>query len=209
MVVVMLVIVRRKKIKEDIINWSVSLLSNEISCDTFLKKFKESKRHLDWFNEYARKHLYSSLKDIDQVLINIKDNVNVRLFLYQLIERFLVVENQEYQIKVEEYSIYKDILEQCPDWVQPDLNIFNSIYSNLKEYLINHTFKEHIEEDFKYIDYKPEWLQNPDWPVIEGAIYIFKSQTMKLDEMPDNIGSIEYIFINPTTKEELKIIQHD
>jgi hypothetical protein len=56
---------------------------------------------------------------------------------------------------------------------------------------------------FKYDSKPPKWIQDPEWPIIDGKPFVFKSQTKdrKNDER------VFYTFYNPETKEERVIIQ--
>ncbi len=56
---------------------------------------------------------------------------------------------------------------------------------------------------FKYDTKPPRWIQDPEWPIIDGKPLIFKSQTKeKLDD-----ERVYYTFYNPETKEEQIVCQ--
>ena len=63
--------------------------------------------------------------------------------------------------------------------------------------------KNRIKQDFKYDKSPPRWVQDPEWPIIDGVPLVFKKQSkMTLED-----ERVFYTFYHPETKEETIIIQ--
>ena len=99
--------------------------------------------------------------------------------------------------------------EQCPEWFQSDYNTLSNIFPNIEELVKNNTLFDEIVRICQAEKEYPVWLQNPEWPIIDGSVCVFESQTMKPDDMDDSENSIEYTFKNPKTNEIIKIVQYD
>jgi len=63
--------------------------------------------------------------------------------------------------------------------------------------------KERIKELFRYDKSPPRWIQDPEWPIINGKPLVFKGQTK--DDPSDE--RVWYIFYDPDTLEETRIMQ--
>lgn len=198
-----------KKLKSDLIQWSEELMLGMIDSIQFLNKLLESKDHLKWFNKYADKNLFSNLEDTLTIRERCIDEINVRIFLYQLIESFLKSCNETYDIFIKEYLLYKKLEVQCPDWFQTDMGLLTEMYPNLKELLETNLFSEQITNDCHSKASKPNWLQNPEWPVIDGEIYVFESQTQLPEDLDYGEHSITYTFIDPKTNNKYNVVQYD
>ena len=63
--------------------------------------------------------------------------------------------------------------------------------------------KNRIKQDFKYDKTPPRWIQDPEWPIVNGVPLIFKKQSkMTLED-----ERVFYTFYHPETKEETVVIQ--
>ena len=188
---------------------AIDLLARKMSVIDFLSFFEENPVYLKCFNKYALKNLYSTLIDVNKLKERIPLNINIKIFILQLFETFLIKRNIKYEILDEDFLLFNKLQEQCPEWVQSDLQLFISLYPNLKLLMKNNSFCEKVNEDFKYIKDKPDWLQNPEWPVVDGVIYVFEGQNITVDELAYDECSITYTFFNPITNEKKLVIQCD
>lgn len=63
--------------------------------------------------------------------------------------------------------------------------------------------KNRIKQDFKYEKTPPRWVQDPEWPIIDGVPLIFKKQSkMTLED-----ERVYYTFYHPQTLEETIVVQ--
>ncbi len=92
-------------------------------------------------------------------------------------------------INIEDEKFLNQIISELPN----DLS-----KTNQKKWL-----KDKIKNIFKYDSKPPKWIQNPEWPIIDGKVLVFKSQTKE----QKNDERIFYTFYNPETKEEKVVIQ--
>ena len=205
----MVSLIKNRTFKKDIENLSVDLLSGKIDGNQFCLFFDEHPKHLVWFNNFASNHLYSDLCKIDIVKKEIEHNANVKIFLYQLAEQYLLCVKREYKVLAEDYLLYIELEKQCPEWVQTDLMMLKKLYPNLNELIKSNSIKNQILRDFRYSKDKPDWLQGPEWPVIDGVVCIFNKQSSSVDNLPYDECSIEYSFINPKTNETITVVQYD
>ena len=63
--------------------------------------------------------------------------------------------------------------------------------------------KEKIKELFKYEKTPPRWIQDPEWPIINGKPLIFRKQSK---ETKDD-ERVQFYFYDPDTKKEVIIEQ--
>ena len=63
--------------------------------------------------------------------------------------------------------------------------------------------KNRVKQDFKYDKTPPRWVQDPEWPIVDGSPLVFKKQSkMTLED-----ERVFYTFYHPETKEETVVIQ--
>jgi len=63
--------------------------------------------------------------------------------------------------------------------------------------------KDKVKSLFLFDKSPPRWIQNPEWPIIDGKPLVFKKQTRE----KENDERIWYTFYDPDTKEETVIMQ--
>lgn len=63
--------------------------------------------------------------------------------------------------------------------------------------------KDKIKNLFKYETKPPRWIQDPEWPIVEGIPLVFKSQSKE----KTNDERVLYQFYNPINNEEMVIVQ--
>jgi hypothetical protein len=60
---------------------------------------------------------------------------------------------------------------------------------------------------FIYTDKPPRWMQNPEWPIVDGKPLIFKYQSNDVKDY--SVSKIDYYFYNPENGEEVVVEQFD
>ena len=94
-------------------------------------------------------------------------------------------------------------------WHLHNLDLLLKMYDNLEELVNEGKLKEQIINDCKYESYPPYWLQNPEWPVIDGVVCIFQKQSDFPDYLDYDKDQITYTFLNPKTNEIIEVVQYD
>lgn len=200
-------IVRSKK--KELVEHLIKLLNGDISPNDLMDYFEKNPKSLICFNKYARKKLYSTFDDVNEIKSKLFKK-NIRVYVYQLVQGFLYTNKIRYTVGAEEYVLYNQMCNQCPEWFQKDFDLLDSLFTNLKELIKNNELNEKITSICKTTNgIYPEWLQNAEWPVINGIAYTFDSQTILPEDMDYDVDSITYSFINPVTNEKIDVVQFD
>jgi len=204
-----MVIGKKRKIKNELIKLCNELIKGDILLEFYLDYLAYRDDLLIFLNKILIMNGCSSnLLTITKIKEQIKDSFNMRVYAYQTAREFLFVNNIKFEIKAKDYLFFENLSKQCPDWFQNDWDLLNSIYKNLNELVVENKLGETILKDFKYDDYPPEWLQAPEWPVIDGIIYEFESQSKNPNDLDYDEDSITYIFKNSFTGEKKEVIQY-
>jgi hypothetical protein len=98
-----------------------------------------------------------------------------------------------------------------PNWLEIDEELLTKIVNSAPKELTKKEKEEwckaNIKEMFAYTDKPPMWMQNPEWPIIDGKPLIFKYQSN--DAKDHTVSKIDYYFYNPDNGEEVVIEQFD
>ncbi len=198
----------RKNMKE-MVRISKMLIEGELELEKFLEILDTNQDLLNTFNKYAKKYLYTFFKNIKMLREDIKLSNDMHIFVYQLIQGFLWTKKVEFEIKASEYVFFNKMMKQCPEWFQCRFDLLLKMYDNLEELVNEEKLKEQIINDCKYESYPPYWLQNPEWPVIDGVVCIFQKQSDFPDYLDYDKDQITYTFLNPKTNEIIEVVQYD
>lgn len=135
------------------------------------------------------------------------DNIKRRCILQEVLQAFL----DNFGISYTPYAKYSEeyifLLNIQPSWVDIDddslvSSIVDSIPNDLSRNQRVLIGKKKIKELFKYTKTYPRWLQNPEWPIINGKPLVFSHQErLRSDDL-----RTRYYFFDPDTKEE-KVIE--
>ena len=92
-------------------------------------------------------------------------------------------------VYIEDTDFLNSIIQQAPEGMKK---------GEKKKWL-----KEKIKSMFKYDVKPPRWIQDPEWPIVNGKPLVFKSQT----RLTINDERVFYTFYDPDTLEETVIMQ--
>lgn len=139
------------------------------------------------------------------------DNIGIRVSIFRMCKLYLQIKNIDFSPKNNDEVKYKVLSIICPSWLQFDEEFLTGIIQNVPENL-NKTnkiewCKDKITDMFKVEKKYPKWLQNPEWPILDGTPLVFKRQSHEIDNK--NTESIKYYFYHPETNEETIIEQFD
>lgn len=120
-----------------------------------------------------------------------------------LIERKINLSDSELNSDVKEYLFLQKML---PSWVGvKDISFLQNLVASAPKQLTASQKlewgKSRVKELFKYTDKKPNWIQEPDWPIVDGQPLIFSHQETAQE------GFEKYIFYDERTNKEVIIEQ--
>lgn len=204
-------------------NHEIQILVDYVEGKLDIKKFKQLFETNNKLKELLKKQIcpnYIAYKQYDYNIYNyiLKsyefkrgnwDMVGTRYFLYLELKRWL----DWFKIPYNKYLKYEEdydyILDIQPSWLDigDDQGIFDKIIAECPKDLSKTKRiawgKARIKELFKYDKTYPRWIQDPEWPIINGKPLVFSHQKKagKDDER------VYYYFYDPDTKEETIITQ--
>jgi len=218
---------KRKMKEKEALQIFVSFATGELSTEEFWLKYttdealrnalikdrKRNKRY-KWVSPNGR-ILYTKYDDTKNVInpdtlletIDIK-SLEHRYRLFVIVNRYLI----ERKINLNDSELNKDVQEylflqkMLPSWVGVNdisflQNLINSAPNQLTAAQKLEWGKAKVKELFKYVDKKPNWIQEPDWPIIDKRPLIFTHQETVQD------GFEKYYFYDERTSKEVIIEQ--
>ena len=132
-----------------------------------------------------------------------------QLSIWGEIERFLLRYNYDFVGTKSYENKYSFLLDIQPKWLDILCENFlnDQIISKAPEGLTKTEkiawCKNRIKELFQYDKSLPRWIQNPEWPIINGRPLVFRKQTT--NKMVKD--KVDFIFYNPDTEEEHIVTQ--
>ena len=138
------------------------------------------------------------------------DIVSTRYILYLEIRRWLDWFHISYRNNYTKYADdYSYILAIQPSWldITDDQGIFDKILAERPKELSKTKQiawgKAKLKELFKYDKTYPRWVQDPEWPIVNGKPLVFSHQSK---EKKDD-ARVYYYFYDPDTKEQTVVEQ--
>ena len=138
------------------------------------------------------------------------DIVSTRYILYLEIRRWLDWFHIPYRNNYTKYADdYSYILAIQPSWldITDDQGIFDKILAERPKELSKTKQiawgKAKLKELFKYDKTYPRWVQDPEWPIVNGKPLVFSHQSK---EKKDD-ARVYYYFYDPDTKEQTVVEQ--
>ncbi len=129
------------------------------------------------------------------------DNISTRYYLSWWLGVFLKNNGIEYTPLMKYEQEYNFLLDIQPTWLNIDddiifQKILDEIPQNLSKTQRIKIGKEKIKELFRYDKTYPRWVQNPEWPIVNGKPLVFSHQEQMLN---DNFHTY-YCFYDEDTK---------
>ncbi len=197
--------------KEKVINELIEFVEGRMSFKEFQQNYETNKDYYKLLEDVKPNDdfQYQKNKSINQCLKFYKWSTALgKNVVHSYIVRYLKYYNFEIQPTEEYLDKFKFISEIQPSYVDiEDEEFLNKIIeetpkeiskTNQKKWL-----KDRIRSIFRYDSKPPRWIQDPEWPIVNGTPLVFKGQTK---EKKDD-ERVYYYFYNPDTKEEKVIIQ--
>lgn len=193
-------------------NLGINELKLLIQTDDHLKKILKKPFDFSW-ESYERYHfnIYDYLVAEHPFMRN-WDTVKTRYDLYMQLTRFLDWFRIPYDMS---YTKYKDddsfIWAIQPSWMitGDDLELFDKILEEVPKDLSKTKQIEwgeaRIKELFRYDETYPCWIQDPEWPIVNGKPLVFSHQK----DLGEDDARTYFYFYDPDTKEETVVMQLD
>ncbi len=197
--------------KEKIIKELIDFVEGRMSFKEFQQNYETNK---DYFM------LLEDTKPNDDYQYQIDKTINQCLKYYKwstalgqnVVHAYIVRYLEYYDFKIQPTKKYQDKVNFMSQ-IQPsyvcieDEAFLNKIIEeapkDISKTMQKKWLKNRIKSIFRYDNKPPKWIQDPEWPIIDGKPLVFKSQTKeKIDD-----ERVYYTFYNPETKEEKVIIQ--
>ena len=144
---------------------------------------------------------------------NLLDKFDMSLFshrvqLYHMAECYLLTHKINFISRNRDKLKYDLIAETLPFYVLVLIDNMDYLYHILEtapKGLSENEFKIWAKNKFialfRYDDIPPDWLQDPEWPFMQGEPLCFRSQE------ETNNGIVKYYFYSPKTNEEVVVEQ--
>lgn len=138
-------------------------------------------------------------------LFDIKKTAD-RYVIWHGVEAYLHLNGYTYNPSKKLYNEWAIQIDIQPSYVSiEDDDILNKYINEapkeLKKTQKKKWIKNRIKQDFKYDKTPPRWVQDPEWPILDGVPLVFKKQSkMTLDD-----ERVYYTFYHPITLEEVVI----
>lgn len=138
------------------------------------------------------------------------NNVTIRYYLLWWLEKLLMDTNISFLPCKKYEEDYSFLLDIQPTWLDiNDDTIFQQIIDEIPQDLSKSQRiklgKEKVKALFKYDKTYPRWIQDPEWPIVNGKPLVFSHQEKAKGE---DIRTY-YYFYDEDTKEEKVIEQFD
>ncbi len=138
------------------------------------------------------------------------DVVETRYSLYielcRWLDWFKIPYKKDYTKYIDDYDFLLDIQ---PSWldISDDQGLFDKVISEIPNSLSKtkriQLGKAKIKELFRYDKTYPRWVQDPEWPIIDGVPLVFSHQSK---EKKDD-ERVYYYFYHPKTKKQVVVEQ--
>jgi 23S rRNA G2069 N7-methylase RlmK/C1962 C5-methylase RlmI len=154
---------------------------NILKNDKIIRKILRSNKKLNSFRVYFDEN------NIEKIDIS---KLSVRIAIYWKVKQYLKINNYKvipFNDEEERFLFLSDIQPAPP---------------SLSKEKSKQWCKSRIKELFKYDKKPPEWVQEPEWPIVNGQPLVFKNQ--KVDG-----SKFSYYFYDSNTQEEIEIIQYE
>jgi hypothetical protein len=202
---------KQKKIKKQKKNEAIEIMKEFAEGRMSTSEFWNILKGNEIMREALRKNkfmyffgAYFEENNADKIDIS---KLRVRMEIFWMVQHFFKTAKYKifpYNVEEEAYLFWSDIQPEWLDIRDEDflLRIVNSAPQDLSKEENKEWCKLKIIGLFKYDKKPPEWIQEPEWPIVNGEPLIFKNQI-------EDGSKASYYFYNPNTYETVEIIQYD
>lgn len=210
--------ISKRSLSKEIIAFFIEFAEGRISSELFWNNYLDSPKYSMFLMHYSKyitgfHNLFESFESYSKINM---DAIQNRIHLFWMIKHLL----KQLKIKCVPFHPEEDkflLLSQAvPEWLDTsDYSMIQSILSRAPENLSNEDLIIFAHNEFgkvyRFRSSPPKWLQNPEWPLVNGVPLMFIEQ----DGDPDNITKsayedrINYSFFDEETDRMVIITQYD
>ncbi len=188
---------------------NISEFRKEFLHNESLKKKLRSRIRMDG-DKWCNYKIYEYISKQINPMKNNWDNVAARYIVWIQLCIFLEYNKISFQHNYLKYdNDYDYLLDIQPSWldIHDDQGIFDKIIAECPKELSKTKRiawgKAQLKELFKYDKTYPRWVQDPEWPIVDGIPLVFSHQSK---EKKDD-EHVYFYFYHPQTKEETVVMQ--
>lgn len=212
------------------INFMKDFAEGRVSTDCFWEEYKKNPllqkilikdktriRGVHKFDPQTGRLEFHKKKPLDSMFLfnpdNLLQSIDIgnpehRVILFGMVQAYFVRRRKKLKYYNREEREYAYLEKAFPDWVRPDIFFLQSVMSLAPEgFSEEQKFewsKKEIQRLFKFDEKPPEWIQEPQWPIVNGKPLIFNCQETDKNDIEHEL----YYFYNPETKEIVVISQY-
>lgn len=194
--------------KEELIKELIDFVEGKIDIKVFYENYTKGKYNV-LFDVYFEQSIKFRKQTVNNFLklFGIK-TAEHRCAFFNGVKTYLYYEGYSYTPTNKYQKDLDYIIDIQPSYVSIEddeiLNKYiNEAPEGLKKTEKKKWIKNRIKQDFKYDKSPPRWVQDPEWPIVDGVPLVFKKQSkMTLED-----ERVFYTFYHPETKEETIVIQ--
>lgn len=187
---------------------------NEKLRNILIQDRKRPKGYNKFSKELGRFVLVKDYKDHQYFLNpdNLLEKFNINRLdhkceLFIIVKRYFLERHSKIQFYNKDEDFYVYLKKMLPPWLdnldsQFMLEIFNSAPKDLNKEQKIKWCKNKIKELFLYLKKPPQWIQEAEWPIINGQPLVFIYQ-----EGAANDGKVIYYFTDQNTEEHKTVVQ--
>lgn len=137
------------------------------------------------------------------------NNIFARYIVWFDLRQFLSYNGIKFNDYCKYANDYNFLLDIQPSWldISDDQGLFDKVISEIPNSLSKtkriQLGKAKIKELFRYDKTYPRWVQDPEWPIIDGVPLVFSHQSK---EKKDD-ERVYYYFYHPKTKKQVVVEQ--
>ena len=139
--------------------------------------------------------------------IDIND-IEHRAIVFGMVKAYFLRRKKKLKYYNRDEEIYLCLMETFPEWVSPDMSFLKDVMKLApKEYSDFQKLewcKREIRRLFKFDERPPRWIQEPQWPIVDGKPFIFSFQETDKNDVEHEL----YYFYDPHTKEKIVVDQY-
>ena len=189
------------------INIMQSFAEGIISVNEFWRELRENKKieNILINDKKLPKMKYGDSNSPRYIIDNFDNSIlECRTELYRLVANYFRRRKVKLKYYNEDTEKLEIILKALPEYVcNDDLSFFENRLECCDKKLSKEEKIERLNKEFKknfhYEKKPPEWLQNPEWPIVNGIPYVFKKQEKgRYEEI--------YYFYDPNNPMEYKVV---
>jgi len=218
------------KNKELAIEYMKDFVEGKVTTEAFWREYQDSKLLQEvlikdekrpkgvWnFCEKTGKTIYNENKPFDsdtyfapERLLTVVDisKLSHRYGLIETVCRYFFFRKEQVKLMNPDAVKYLNLQKMLPSWLDIReeellLDIYNSAPNGLSKGDHLKWCKQEVKKLFKCDSKPPRWVQNPEWPIINGRPLVFKGQSKE----KNHDERVYFYFYDPETKEETIITQ--